>query len=242
MPHKLSSQICQDAKRNHLLAALPPALLEQWSQELVLVDLQLGQVLYEVGETPGHAYFPVNTVVSILYVMDNGESAEIAIVGNEGVVGVSLFMGGGATSSRAVVQNAGLGFRLPADTLLKKFNEGGPILTLLLSYTQALMTQMTQTAACNRHHSLHQQLCRWVLLSLDRLEGNELVMTQQLIANMLGVSNDQVIESAAELITQGAIEYANGTILVHDRKSVEARCCECYSVVKKEYDRLLPPS
>ena len=242
MRRDLYEQICQDAKRNHLLSALPQEILEHWGPEFALVDLELGQVLYEVGETPDFAYFPVNTVVSILYVMENGESAEIAIVGNEGVVGVSLFMGGGATSSRAVVQNAGLAFRLPAAALMREFDKGGLVLTTLLRYTQALMAQMTQTAACNRHHTLHQQLCRWMLLSLDRLEGNELTMTQQLIANMLGITVDEVTESATDLTKQGLIDYSNGTIVVNDRKGVEAKSCECYSVVKKEYDRLLLPA
>lgn len=233
-------QISQDAKRNHLLAGLPKNVLDEWCLELALVDLKLGQVLYEVGETPSHAYFPINTVVSLLYVMKNGESAEIAIVGNEGVVGVSLFMGDGATSSRAVVQNAGLSFRLPAFALKREFDKGGPVMNLLLRYTQALMAQMTQTAACNRHHPLNQQLCRWMLLSLDRLEGNELMMTQKLIANMLGVTLDQVAEVATNLSGQELIEYENGRIIVLDRPGVEACSCECYSVVKQEYDRLLP--
>lgn len=242
MREDLHQHIYQDARRNRLLSALPEAILSHWGADFVLVDLELGQVLYEVGQTPGFAYFPVNTVVSILYVMENGASAEIAIVGNEGVVGVSLFMGGGATSSRAVVQNAGLAFRLPASALVREFDRGGPVLTLLLRYTQALMAQMTQTAACNRHHTLQQQLCRWMLLSLDRLEGNELTMTQQLIANMLGITVDQVTETATDLTNQGLINYCDGTIMVRDRKGVEAKSCECYRVVKKEYDRLLVPA
>lgn len=242
MREDLHQHIYQDARRNRLLSALPEAILSHWGAELVLVDLELGQVLYEIGQTPGFAYFPVNTVVSILYVMENGESAEIAIVGNEGVVGVSLFMGGGATSSRAVVQNAGLAFRLPASAFVREFDRGGPVLTLLLRYTQALMAQMTQTAACNRHHTLQEQLCRWMLLSLDRLEGNELTMTQKLIANMLGITVDQVTETATDLTNQGLIDYCDGTIMVRDRKGVEAKSCECYRVVKKEYDRLLVPA
>ncbi|MCZ8254574.1 MAG: Crp/Fnr family transcriptional regulator, partial [Polaromonas sp.] len=178
----------------------------------------------------------------LLYVMQNGESAEIAIVGNEGIVGVSIFMSGGATSSRAVVQNAGLGLRLSARTLEHEFRKGGPMSQVLLRYTQALMTQMTQTAACNRHHSVHQQLCRWMLLSLDRLQGNELVMTQQLIANMLGITPQQATETAAGLQRDGLIEYERGTISVLDRQGIEKCSCECYDVVKKEYERLLPAS
>ncbi len=223
-----------------LLASLPEDVLQRWIPELEPVDMTLGQVVYEVGEAPDYAYFPTSTVVSILYVMKNGESAEIAIVGNEGVVGISLFMGGGATSSRAVVQNAGRGYRLNAQSLLREFTRGGPVMQLLLRYTQALITQMTQTAACNRHHLLDQQLCRWMLLSLDRLRGNELVMTPKLIGNMLGISSDGVQEGAAELEKLGLIAYNNGTIVVLDRPGVEARSCECYGVVRKEYDRLLP--
>lgn len=232
----------QEACRNGLLAALPEDDLLPWLPDLELVDLTLGQVLYEVGATPAHAYFPITSVVSLLYVMDSGESAEIAIVGNDGIVGVSLFMGGGATSSRAVVQNAGLGFRVTAAVLRRECERGGASLHRLLNYTQALMSQMTLTAACNRHHTLAQQLCRWMLLSLDRLHGNELVMTQQLIANMLGTTLEQVTESASGLHKRGLIDYRDGTITVVNRKGVEESSCECYFVVKDEYDRLLPSS
>lgn len=229
----------QEVRKNGLLGALQDDDLRHWLADLELVDLVLGQVLYEVGEAPAYAYFPITSVVSLLYVMDSGESAEIAIVGNDGMVGVSLFMGGGATSSRAVVQNAGLGFRVTAEVLRRECDRGGATLHRVLNYTQALMSQMTLTAACNRHHTLSQQLCRWMLLSLDRLQGNELVMTQQLIANMLGTSLEQVQESAMELHTRGLIEYQEGTITVVDRTGVENCSCECYFVVKKEYDRLL---
>lgn len=240
MGERFNPAIATDARMNRLLATLPAVELQRWLPELEFVDLELGQVLYEIGETPRYAYYPINSVVSLLYVMKNGESAEIAIVGNEGIVGVSIFMSSGATSSRAVVQNAGQGFRLSAQTLKQEFDKGGKMVHVLLRYTQALMTQMTQTAACNRHHSLHQQLCRWMLLSLDRLQGNELVMTQKLIANMLGITSLQVTETAAGLQTDGLIEYQRGTIRVLDRKGVEKCSCECYEVVKEEYDRLLP--
>lgn len=201
--------------------------------------MPLGEVLYESGATLSHVYFPTTAIVSLLYVMEDGASAEIAVVGNEGIVGISLFMGGGSTPSRAVVQSAGLGFRLKARVLKDEFNRAGPVLRLLLRYTQALITQMAQTAVCNRHHSLDQQLCRWLLLSLDRLQGDELVMTQELIANMLGVRREGVTESALKLQTAGLIRYARGRITVLDRAGLELRTCECYAVVKKEYDRLL---
>jgi CRP-like cAMP-binding protein len=201
--------------------------------------MPLGEVLYESGVTLSHVYFPTTAIVSLLYVMEDGASAEIAVVGNEGIVGVSLFMGGGSTPSRAVVQSAGLGLRLKARVLKDEFNRAGPVLHLLLRYTQALITQMAQTAVCNRHHSLDQQLCRWLLLSLDRLQGDELVMTQELIANMLGVRREGVTESALKLQTAGLIRYARGHITVVDRAGLELRTCECYAVVKKEYDRLL---
>jgi CRP-like cAMP-binding protein len=197
-------------------------------------------VLYESGGTLSHVYFPTTAIVSLLYVMENGASAEIAVVGNEGIVGISLFMGGDSTSSRAVVQSAGTGFRLKAQTLMNEFDRAGPVLHLLLRYTQALITQMAQTAVCNRHHSLDQQLCRWLLLSLDRLQGNELVMTQELIANMLGVRREGVTEGALKLQQVGLIRYARGHITVLDRDGLEKRTCECYAVVKSEYDRLLP--
>jgi CRP-like cAMP-binding protein len=204
------------------------------------VELGLGDVVYESGATLSHVYFPTTAIISLLYVMENGESAEIAVVGNEGIVGVSLFMGGKSTPSRAVVQSAGTSLRLKAQVLEEEFNQGGAVQHLLLRYTQALLTQMAQTAVCNRHHSLDQQLCRWLLLSLDRLRSNELVMTQELIANMLGVRREGVTEGASRLQSAGLIRYARGHILVLDRAGLEKRTCECYAVVKKEYDRLLP--
>ncbi len=228
-----------EAKKNHLLAALPDAEWRGWLPQLESVDLPLGQVLYEPGNTLSHVYFPTTAIVSLLYVMESGASAEIAVVGNEGLVGISLFMGGESTPSRAVVQSAGQGFRLAAKILKQEFKRA-PVLHLLLRYTQALITQMAQTAVCNRHHSLDQQLCRWLLLSLDRLSGNELVMTQELIANMLGVRREGVTEAALKLQEAGLIRYARGRITVLDRPALEKRTCECYAVVKKEYDRLLP--
>jgi CRP-like cAMP-binding protein len=225
---------------NHLLAALPDAERQLWLHELERVEMPLGQVLYESGGTLSHVYFPTTAIVSLLYVMENGASAEIAVVGSEGIVGVSLFMGGDSTSSRAVVQSAGQGFRLKAQILKEEFNRAGAVLHLLLRYTQALITQMAQTAVCNRHHSLDQQLCRWLLLSLDRLQGNELVMTQELIANMLGVRREGVTEGAIKLQQAGLIRYTRGHITVLDRDGLQKRSCECYAVVKREYDRLLP--
>lgn len=230
----------QDPKENQLLAALPAAEWERWLPDLELVEMPLGEVLYESGRTLAHVYFPIDAIVSLLYVMENGASAEIAVVGNEGVIGISLFMGGGSTPSRAVVQSAGSGYRLSAGNIKDEFNRSGPVMHLLLRYTQALITQMAQTAVCNRHHSLDQQLCRWLLLSLDRLNGNQLVMTQELIANMLGVRREGVTEGALKLQSAGLIKYARGRITVLDRPGLEARTCECYAVVKKEYDRLLP--
>jgi CRP-like cAMP-binding protein len=227
-------------RTNRLLAALPESEWQRWLPELESVAMPLGQVLYESGATLSHVYFPTTAIVSLLYVMENGSSAEIAVVGNEGIVGISLFMGGESTPSRAVVQSAGSGFRLKAPLVKDEFNRGGPVLHLLLRYTQALITQMAQTAVCNRHHSLDQQLCRWLLLSLDRLENNELVMTQELIANMLGVRREGVTEAALKLQLDGLIRYARGHITVLDRQGLEKRTCECYAVVKKEYDRLLP--
>jgi CRP-like cAMP-binding protein len=229
-----------EPKENHLLAALPAAEFEHWRPPLELVDLSLGQVLYESGSTMTHVFFPITAIVSLLYVMEDGASAEIAVIGNEGVVGISLFMGGGSTPSRGVVQSAGVGFRLKAQVMKDEFDRAGPVLHLLLRYTQALITQMAQTAVCNRHHSLDQQLCRWLLLSLDRLRGSELVMTQELIANMLGVRREGVTEAALKLQSAGFIQYARGRISVLDREGLEKRTCECYAVVKKEYDRLLP--
>ena len=228
-----------DPTNNRLIAALPPAELRRWSTQLEWVDLPLGSVLCESGTTLEHVYFPTTAIVSLLYVMENGASAEIAVVGNEGVVGISLFMGGGSTPSRAVVQSAGEGFRLKAAVIKDEFNRA-PVLHLLLRYTQALITQMAQTAVCNRHHSLDQQLCRWLLLSLDRLNSSELVMTQELIANMLGVRREGVTEAALKLQKKDLIRYSRGRISVLDRPGLEALSCECYAVVKKEYDRLLP--
>src|SRR5271163_3455030 len=229
-----------DHRKNLLLAALPDAEWQRWLPQLESVVMPLGHVLYESGVTLSHVYFPTSAIVSLLYVMENGASAEIAVAGNEGIVGISLFMGGESTSSRAVVQSAGDGYRLKAQMMKNEFNRAGPVLHLLLRYTQALITQMSQTAVCNRHHSLDQQLCRWLLLSLDRLEGDELVMTQELIANMLGVRREGVTESALKLQTAGLIRYARGHITVVDRAGLELRTCERYAVVKKEYDRLLP--
>jgi CRP-like cAMP-binding protein len=227
-------------KLNHLLAALPDAQWRRWEPLLEPVEMPLGQVLCESGATLSHVYFPANSIVSLLYVMKNGASAEIAVVGNEGLLGVSLFMGGDTTPSRAVVQSAGRGFRLAAQVIKDEFERAGPGMHLLLRYTQALITQMAQTAVCNRHHALDQQLCRWLLLSLDRLQSNELLMTQELIANMLGVRREGVTEAALKLQSAGLIRYSRGHITVLDRPGLEQRTCECYGVVKKEYDRLLP--
>jgi CRP-like cAMP-binding protein len=229
-----------DAKLNHLLAALPAEDLARWLPQLEMAQMPLGQVLYESGATLTHAYFPTTAIVSLLYVMENGASAEIAVVGNDGLVGISLFMGGGSTPSRGVVQSSGQGFRVRSQFIKEEFDRAGAVMHLLLRYTQALITQMSQTAVCNRHHSLDQQLCRWLLLSLDRLQGNELVMTQELIANMLGVRREGVTEGALRLQAAGLIRYARGRITVLDRAGLEARTCECYAVVKKEYGRLLP--
>jgi CRP-like cAMP-binding protein len=229
-----------DPRKNQLLAALPEAELQRWLPHLEYVDMRLGEVLYEAGSTLSHVYFPTTAIVSLLYVMQNGESAEIAVVGNDGVVGISLFMGGDSTSSRALIQSAGGAYRLSARLMKEEFDRGGPVLHLLLRYTQALIAQMVQTAACNRHHSLDQQLCRWLLLSLDRLQGTDMLMTQDLIANMLGVPRDGATEGALKLQTAGLINYAQGRIQVLDRGGLEKRTCECYAVVKKEYDRLLP--
>ena len=229
-----------DIHKNHLLAALPQAEWQRWLPQCESVDMPLGQVLYESGGTLSHVYFPTTSIVSMLYVMESGASAEIAVVGNDGLVGISLFMGGESTPSRAVVQSAGAGIRVPAQVIKDEFNRTGPVMHLLLRYTQALITQMAQTAVCNRHHSLDKQLCRWLLLSLDRLPGNQLAMTQELIANMLGVRREGVTEAAQKLQDAGLIRYARGHITVLDRPALESRTCECYAVVKKEYDRLLP--
>lgn len=226
--------------QNHLLAALSQSDLERLQPDLELIPMPLGHVLYESGSTLKHVYFPTTCIVSLLYVMETGHSAEIAIVGYEGIVGVALFMGGETTPSRGIVQSAGYAYRLPGRLLKEEFQRAGPLQRLLLRYTQALITQMAQTAVCNRHHSVEQQLCRWLLLSLDRLASNELVMTQELIANMLGVRREGVTESAGRLQKLGLIHYSRGRITVVDRPGLEAQACECYAVVKREFDRLLP--
>ncbi len=225
---------------NHLLAALPSVDFQRLLPHLKPVDLPLGEVLYESGTLLRDVYFPIDSIVSLLYVMADGASAEIAVVGNEGIIGVSLFMGGETTPSRAVVQSAGHGYQLSGQYLKDEFARAGAMQHLLLRYTQALLTQMAQTAVCNRHHSLDQQLCRWLLLSLDRLSSNQLVMTQELIANMLGVRREGVTEAAGHLQNAGLIQYSRGRITVIDRPGLEARTCECYAVVKRECDRLLP--
>jgi len=235
----LASDI-DDPKWNRLLAALPDAEWQRWLPQLEPVHMPLGKVLYEPGIKLTHVYFPTTSIVSLLYVLEDGASAEIAVVGHEGIVGISMFMGGESTPSRAVVQSAGQGFRLKSSLMMQEFTRAGPVMHLLLRYTQALITQMAQTAVCNRHHSLDQQLCRWLLLSLDRLHSNELVMTQELIANMLGVRREGVTEAAGHLQQAGLIRYQRGHITVLDREKLEQRTCECYAVVKKEYDRLLP--
>jgi CRP-like cAMP-binding protein len=225
--------------QNHLLAALPADDRARLLPQLKRVDLPLEKVLYEPGDTMNHVYFPTDSIVSLLYVMEDGASAEISVVGNEGLVGISLFMGGESTPSRALVQSAGSGYRLPAALLKEEFNRHGALMLLMLRYTQALITQMAQTAVCNRHHSIDQQLCRWLLLSLDRLPSNRLTMTQELIANMLGVRREGVTYAASKLQNLGVISYHRGAITVLDRPALEKLCCECYAVVKKETDRLL---
>jgi CRP-like cAMP-binding protein len=227
-------------KQNHLLDALPASDYDRIQAHLELIPMKLGDVLYESGVQLSYVYFPTTSILSLLYVTEDGASAEIAIVGNEGILGISLFMGGETTPSRAVVQSAGHAFRLKADLLKNEFGRFGPTMHLLLRYTQALITQMAQTAVCNRHHSVDQQLCRWLLLSLDRLQTNELSMTQELIANMLGVRREGVNEAAGKLQDVGLISYRRGRISVLDRPGLEARSCECYQVVKTEFDRLLP--
>lgn len=231
-----------DPRDNWLLAALADSEWDRWIPDLERVDLPLGKVLIEPGGNTTHVYFPTTAIVSLLYVMENGASAEIAVVGNEGLVGISLFMGGQSTSSSAVVQAAGQAFRLKAHLLMAEFNRGGPVLHLLLRYTQALITQMAQTAVCNRHHAVDQQFCRWLLLTLDRLSASEIVMTQELLANILGVRRASITEAAGNLQKAGLIRYERGHITVLDREGLERRSCECYGVVKKEYDRLLPPT
>ncbi|OGA25054.1 MAG: Crp/Fnr family transcriptional regulator [Betaproteobacteria bacterium RIFCSPLOWO2_02_FULL_67_26] len=227
-------------KQNHLLDALPPEDYARLLPDLEHMAMALGWAVYESGDQMGYLYFPTTSIVSLLYVMESGATAEIAITGNEGLVGISLFMGGESTPSRAVVQSAGHGYRLKANILKREFALGGHLQHLALRYTQALITQMAQTAVCNRHHSVDQQLCRWLLLSLDRLSSNELTMTQELIANMLGVRREGVTEAAGHLQAAGLIRYSRGHITVLDRPKLEKRVCECYAVVKKEFDRLLP--
>jgi CRP-like cAMP-binding protein len=237
----LSATLRSDPQMNRLLAALPGEALARWLPQLERVRMAPGQVLLEPGASPSHAYFPTTALVALLYVMENGATSEIAVVGHEGMLGVVLFMGGGAAPSRAVVQCAGEGFRLPGRFLTAEFERSPGVAALMLRFTQALIAQMAQTAACNRHHQLHQQLCRWLLLSLDRLPGGELPMTQELIANMLGVRREGVTEAALKLQQAGVIRYGRGLISVLDRPGLEQRACECYAVVKREYDRLLPP-
>ncbi|MDH4560222.1 Crp/Fnr family transcriptional regulator [Pseudomonas sp. BN411] len=227
-------------RQNHLLAALSEDVQQRLFCHLERVPLPLGKVLYESGHTMRHVYFPTDSIISLIYVMESGASAEISVVGNEGLVGIALFMGGESTPSRAVVQSGGHAFRLPGQLLKNEFNRHGELLVLMLRYTQALITQMAQTAVCNRHHSIDQQLCRWLLLSLDRLPSNQLVMTQELIANMLGVRREGVTEAAGKLQKLGVIEYSRGHITVLDRQRLEQLSCECYAVVRRETDRLLP--
>lgn len=228
------------ALQNHLLAVLPDDVKQSFFPQLELVELPLGKVIYESGDSLKYVYFPTDSIVSLLNVMANGASAEISVVGNDGVVGVAVFMGGISTPSRAVVQSAGHAYRLAAKQLTTEFNRHGALMVLLLKYTQALITQMAQTAVCNRHHSIEQQLCRWLLLSLDRLSNNELHMTQELIANMLGVRREGVTAAAGTLQKLNIIEYSRGLITVLDRPRLEQMSCECYAVVKAETDRLLP--
>ena len=226
--------------RNHLLAVLPESELARLLPRLEQIELPLGEALYESGDRLNHVYFPTTAIVSLLYVMENGASAEIAVVGNEGIVGIALFMGGETMPNRAVIQSAGHAYRLRGQLLQQEFNRAGALQHLLLRYTLALLTQMAQTAVCNRHHTVDQQLCRWLLLSLDRLPANELSMTQELIANMLGVRREGVTEAAGKLQTAGLIHYSRGRITVLDRPGLEKRVCECYEVVRQEFRRLLP--
>ncbi|HSI38615.1 MAG TPA: Crp/Fnr family transcriptional regulator [Methylotenera sp.] len=230
----------QSPQQNHLLDALLKVDYDRLFPNLELVELPLGKVLCESGDQLKHVYFPTNSIISLLYVMEDGASAEIAVVGNEGILGVPILLGGDSTPGRAVVQSAGHGYRMKAQILKNEFNQAGPLQRLLLRYTQALITQMAQTAVCNRHHTVEQQLCRWLLLSIDRLSGNELNMTQELIANMLGVRREGVTEAAGALQHLGLIHYSRGHIQVLDREGLETKSCECYKVVKNEFDRLLP--
>jgi CRP-like cAMP-binding protein len=226
-------------QQNHILASLPEGVLARVAPLLKLVPMELGKVLYESGDTLRYVFFPADCIVSLLYVLQDGASAEISVVGNEGLIGIALFMGGETTPSRAIVQSAGTAYRLPGQILKDEFHRDADLQLTLLRYTQALITQMAQTAVCNRHHSVDQQLCRWLLLSLDRLTTNQLTMTQELIANMLGVRREGVTEAAGKLQKLGVIQYNRGKITVIDRPKLEELCCECYSVVKKETDRLL---
>lgn len=226
--------------QNHLLRSLSAEVQQRLFPHLELIQLPLGKVLYESGDVLRHVYFPVDSIVSLLYVMENGSSAEISVVGYDGLIGVALFMGGESTTSRAIVQSAGWGYRLLSQRMKDEFNRHGELLQLMLRYSQALITQMAQTAVCNRHHSIDQQLCRWLLLSLDRLRGNQLLMTQELIANMLGVRREGVTEAAGRLHKLGVIDYSRGHITVTNRQKLEQLSCECYAVVKAETDRLLP--
>ncbi len=224
--------------QNHLLAALPPEVQQRVFPNLKLLDLPLGSVVYETGQRETYVYFPTDCIISLVYVMLDGASAEISVVGSEGLVGIAVFMGGDSTPSRAIVQSGGFAYRLPASELRQVFNAAPEMRMLMLRYTQALITQMAQTAVCNRHHSIDQQLCRWLLLSLDRLSGKELTMTQELIANMLGVRREGVTVAAGKLQDLGVITYQRGHIRVLDREKLEALCCECYEVVRRETDRL----
>lgn len=226
-------------EQNHLLEALPSDVRTRLKPYMRSIKLVLGDVLYEAGTTMHHVVFPVDAIVSLLYVMENGSSAEISVVGNEGLVGIALFMGGESTSSRAIVQSAGWGYQLPAKIVKDEFHRHSEMMILFLRYTQSLITQMSQTAVCNRHHNINQQLCRWLLLSMDRLSGEKLIMTQELIANMLGVRREGVTEAAGKLQAQGVISYHRGTITVLDRPKLEQLSCECYQTVKTESDRLL---
>jgi CRP-like cAMP-binding protein len=241
MPRSETRSVPPFPEQNLLLASLGEEVRLRLFPHLEPVELPLGKVLYESGGALRHVYFPTDSIVSLLYVMESGASAEISVVGNDGLIGISLFMGGESTPSRAVVQSAGSAYRLPGQRLKDEFNRHGELLQLLLRYTQALITQMAQTAVCNRHHSVDQQLARWLLLSLDRLPSNQLTMTQDLIANMLGVRREGVTEAAGKLQKLGIIHYARGHITVLDRAALEANACECYAVVRRETDRLLSP-
>jgi CRP-like cAMP-binding protein len=236
----LDSEV-RSALNNHLLAALSPAVQERLFPHLELVQMSLGKVLYESGDALRHMYFPTDCIISLLYVLQDGASAEISVVGKEGLIGIALFMGGETMTNRAIVQSGGHAYRLPGQRLKDEFHRDGDLQPILLRYTQSLITQMAQTAVCNRHHSVDQQLCRWLLLSLDRLSSNQLTMTQELIANMLGVRREGVTEAAGKLQKLGVISYHRGRITVLDRPKLESLCCECYAVVKKETDRLSPP-